>query len=165
VFRFKFWQVVAFFASFLLTSIAHAETQKTRFGNLVADEFEPLKFQGLTVRTIVDPNNFLTFEGIYQFPGYDLVLVQNVGGSACPALFHIVKVTKRTALATREFGTCTDLIEVKRAGNSLLVTMRGFVGPFANKAQIAAAYKEKVGYLYSGGKLSKIRLDAAQSRK
>jgi hypothetical protein len=79
------------------------------------------------------------------------VLVTDNGGTACPALYYFVTVTKSGAKATRAFGTCSDLIKVKRTGDSISVSMPGYRGPFESKRSQNRAARENHVFIYHAG--------------
>ena len=130
-----------------------AETYATRYGSLQTDDMNLLFFRGKPVRPRIEGINFLTFERKFEFPGYDLVLIQDVGGTACPAQFYIVKVSGHGAVGTRSFGSCSDIYQVNRAGNGLEIRMGGFMGPSATTIAHKRAARQKFSYRYAAGRI------------
>ena len=130
-----------------------AVTYDTRYGSFQTDDMNLLFFRGKPVRPRIEGNNFLTFQRKFEFPGYDLVLIQDVGGTACPAQFYVVKVSGRGAFGTKPFGTCSDIYKVNRAGSGLEIRMGGFIGPSASTIAHKRAARQKFSYRYSGGRI------------
>ena len=137
---------------------SNAADLETRYGRLTTDDQNLLIFRDVPVRPRVEGNNFLTFENKFEFPGYDLVLVQDVGGTACPAQYYVVKLSRDGAVATASFGTCTVLIAVKRTAKGIIVQMPGFFGPYEGRAAHARAAKQLFIYTYGSGKIIEQRL-------
>ena len=81
----------------------------------------------------------------------DVVLVQETGGTTCPALYYFVYVSASGAGATPAFGTCNALTRVIRKGARLLVTMAGFPGPFERTPARARAAGETHVFTYRAG--------------
>lgn len=48
----------------------------------------------------------------FEQEGQDIVLLQDSGGTACPALYRFATLTPQGITVTREFGTCSDLATV-----------------------------------------------------
>jgi hypothetical protein len=87
----------------------------------------------------------------YQIGSSDIVLVTDNGGTSCPALYYFVTVTKSGAKATPSFGSCSDLIKIKRMGDSVSVSMPGYAGPLeSNRAQTRAS-RERHVFIYRAG--------------
>lgn len=130
---------------------AWAEDLQTRYGILTIDDSNLLFFQGRPVSPRVEGNSFLSFEKRFEFPNYDLVLVQDTGGTACPAEYYVIKVSKLGATPSRSFGTCSDLIQVSRTAQGVTVSMPGFVGPFEPRRTREQAAKKRYLYKYNSG--------------
>lgn len=133
---------------------AHAAEYPTRFGNLVVDEDNLLHFKGQAVEAKVQGNNSLSVEATYQFPGYDLVLVQDNGGTGCPAEYYVVKVTRAGAVATEAFGTCSDLARPVKTKTGLTVSMPGFASQVQGEAAERRAARERHTFTYAAGQIS-----------
>ncbi len=122
---------------------------------LVADkkkgEDKILLFKGQPLVPTIEGNNSLDLGTVMSIGATDVVLVTNNGGSGCPAVFYFVSVTRSGAKATPEFGTCSDLATVKRKGNSISVTMPGFLGPFEPKSAQRRVAKERHVFIYRAG--------------
>lgn len=101
-------------------------------------------------------NQALAIVAGYQIGDADVVLLQNTGGAGCPALLRFVTVAAGQTHTTREFGTCSDLARIAPGadGESLIVTMRGFAGPFEDEAVQARAAASTASFVYRNGELS-----------
>jgi hypothetical protein len=122
----------------------------TRFGALTVNA-GVLLFKGTPVQPTIEANNSLDLSEPYQMGASDAVLVTDIGGTACPALYYFVTVTKSGAKVTPSFGTCSDLIKVKRNGDSISISMPAYQGPFESKrAQLRAARKRHL-FIYRAG--------------
>lgn len=96
----------------------------------------------------------LSILGNYQLGASDILLIQDNGGSACPALFYFVAISASGVTATPAFGICSDLVKVKQKGDVVSVIMPGYQGPFSSKADHVKAAKQKHVFLYKGGLLT-----------
>jgi hypothetical protein len=79
----------------------------------------------------------------------DFVLVQNTGGTACPALFHIVSLNPQKHTGTAEFGTCSDYFSLGSLSNDGL-TM--YVADFNGNKPKRVTYRLSQGKLTENGK-------------
>lgn len=83
----------------------------------------------------VQGNNALRVVAHFEEEGpQDIALLENTGGSACPALYRFATITPQGITVTPEFGTCSDIAAVslgkaQGATPEPHVTMTGFVGP------------------------------------
>ena len=78
----------------------------------------------------VQGNAALQIVAHFELEGQDIVLLQDTGGTACPALYRFATLTPQGIAVTREFGTCSDLAavtleEVPKGAQEPLVTMAG----------------------------------------
>jgi len=126
-------------------------TITTRFGALTVSDAGVLMFKGSPVQPKIEANNSLDLSEPNQIGTSDVVLVTDNGGTACPALYYFVTVTKSGAKATPAFGTCSDLIKVKRTGASISVSMPGYRGPFESKRSQSRAARENHVFIYHAG--------------
>jgi len=140
----------------LLLACAGAQAQETatiqtRFGALMVNDAGVLLFKGAPFQPAIEANNSLDLSEPYQIGSSDIVLVTDNGVTSCPALYYFVTVTKSGATATPSFGSCSDLIKVKRMGDSVSVSMPGYAGPSeSNRAQTRAA-RERHVFTYRSG--------------
>ena len=78
----------------------------------------------------VQGNAALQIVAHFELEGQDIVLLQDTGGTACPALYRFATLTPQGIAVTREFGTCSALAavtleEVPKGAQEPLVTMAG----------------------------------------
>lgn len=149
---------LALFVLIAASGPAMAADLQTRYGILTIDDANLLFFQGRPVSPRVEGNSFLSFEKRFEFPNTDLVLVQDTGGTACPAQYYVINVSNRGARASRPFGTCSDLIYVSRTAEGLTVSMPGFMGPFEPRRSGQQAARKRYIYTYTKGAVVEKRL-------
>lgn len=103
----------------------HADELISRFGVLSTNLQQTLLLNGKPVNPKISGNNSLTFLAIFRNLGgnlgqdSDVVLIQNNGGTACPALYHVATITSSGIKVTPEFGTCSDLIDYAKNKDTL----------------------------------------------
>ncbi|MBY0410069.1 MAG: hypothetical protein K2Q97_08050 [Burkholderiaceae bacterium] len=78
----------------------------------------------------VQGNAALHIVAHFELEGQDTVLLQDTGGTACPALYRFATLTRQGIAVTPEFGTCSDLAavtlkETTTGAQEPLVTMVG----------------------------------------
>lgn len=123
----------------------------TRFGELSVRRDEVLRFNEQPLEPLLKGNDGLYVGNPFGIGESDVVLVTNVGGTACPRLYWFVSVTRSGARATPSFGTCSVALTVTRAGDTIRVSMRGYRGPFEPEAeQRKAAAKTHVFVFHDG---------------
>jgi hypothetical protein len=125
------------------SGMAAAEDMTTRFGQLSINDKRMLLFKGHPLDPGIQGNNSLNFVKKFSMGGTDVILLEDDGGSACTELYYLVSVTAEGARPTPEFGSCGELLNVAQQGDAILVTTRGYMGPFEPKAARAKAAKEK----------------------
>lgn len=109
----------------MLAVQAYADDLVTRFGVLSTNARQMLFFNGKPVLPTIEGNNSLTFIAVFRSidPDFkrdsDVVLIQNNGGTACPALYHVAIIMSSGIKVTPEFGTCSDLIDFAKNGKEL----------------------------------------------
>jgi hypothetical protein len=130
-------------------SIVIAEEIETRFGNLATNDHNFLLFEGKLVKPEIQGNNSLSFLKVFKIGNADVVLVQNNGGTGCPALFHLVIVSSVGIQQSPEFGSCSDLVEYKQTGSVLSLSMPKMRGKGKTK------YIFENGVLKENGKIVK----------
>ncbi|HSS21702.1 MAG TPA: hypothetical protein VLL54_16635 [Pyrinomonadaceae bacterium] len=143
-------------ATLVLLACAGASAQDTastttRFGDLTVSEDGVLLFKGGKVQPTVEANNNLDIGEPFQIGNADVVLVTDYGGTACPATYYFVTVTNAGAKVTPGFGSCSDLIKVKRTGNTISVSMPGYRGPTMPRRSQNQAAREKHVFIYRAG--------------
>lgn len=155
--------IILFFALFFTTVTVLAEDIPTRFGLLKIDDENRLLFKKRPLNPKIQGNNSLSAVGTYQVKNNDVVLIQDNGGTGCPAQFYFLTVSIAGVKASSAFGNCSDLIEIGSAFDSVSVTMAGFILPFDFEAtaeqRIVSKEKHlfvlKAGVLTDNGKLIK----------
>jgi len=133
------------------TLAQETNTTTTRFGALTVSEAGMLLFKGKPVKPTIEANNSLDLSAPYQIGASDVVLVTDNGGTGCPATYYFVTVTKSGAKVTPAFGTCSDLIKLKRTGDSISVSLPGFQGPFESMRARSRAARERHVFIYRAG--------------
>jgi hypothetical protein len=123
----------------------------TRFGPLTIGKDRELLFRGRPFVPSIVGNNGLDLGQPFHVGTADVVLVSDNGGTACPYLYHFVTVTRSGAKATRAFGTCNAVTRVKPNGNSILVTMRGYRGPFEPESERRRAFGQVHVFVFREG--------------
>ena len=84
---------------------------------------------------MVQGNSRLDLVAHYELDGQDVVLLQDTGGTGCPALFRFATLSPQGIAVTPEFGSCSDIasanLEKGPDGTPTpTVVMSGFLGPF-----------------------------------
>jgi hypothetical protein len=126
-------------------------TITTRFGALTVSDAGVLLFKGTAVQPTIEADNSLDLSEPDQIGTSDVVLVTDNGGTSCPALYYFVTVTKSGAKVTSSFGTCSDLIKIRRTGDTISVSMPGYQGPFESKRAQLRAARERHVFIYRAG--------------
>lgn len=133
-----------------VSTAAIAEGISTRFGALnIGGEFHNvLSFKG---RRLIRGMNALSLVDRYRMGKTDVALLQETGGTGCPALYYFVSVSASGARATHVFGTCSELKKVTRKGRTIRVTMPGFLGPLEPQAAKEKAFRETHVFTFRDG--------------
>lgn len=130
---------------------------KTRFGMVnVREEDKRLLFKGKPVVPAIEGNSSLSIVANYEIGTNDVLLLQNTGGTACPALFHFITINAAGVRTTPEFGTCSDIIypTMNTETATLTVAMVGFMGPFEPEAEKRKAYMTKTVFRFANGRVT-----------
>jgi len=98
---------------------------ETRYGHLTTNEHAQLILNGRLVKPAIQANSSLSIKESYRIGEDHVVLIENIGGSACPALFNFVSIRANGAQSYPTFGTCSDIYQAERSGDSVVVTMQG----------------------------------------
>jgi hypothetical protein len=133
------------------SGMAAAEEMSTRFGQLSIKDERMLLFKGHPLNPEIQGNNSLNFVKKLSMGATDVILLEDVGGTACPELYYLISVTADGARPTPEFGSCGELLNVIQQGDTILITTRGYMGPFEPKAARAKAAKEKHVFTFRAG--------------
>lgn len=126
----------------------------TPFGALSVNDDNLLMLNGKAVNPRVEGNNSLSFVAQVALRNRRAVLVQDNGGTACPATYRWVIVSDGAYALSPPFGSCSDLVNVSVDSNVLVVTMPGFVGPFEPAAAQKSAARKRMTYRYNGQTLT-----------
>jgi|ERR1700728_52692 len=121
---------------------------KTRFGTLTLDDQNELTFNARPLEPPIKVNSSMDLGTPFHIGPADVVLVIDYGGTACPAQYYFVTISKLGAKGTASFGTCNDDRTVQRSGDSILVTMHGYRGPFEPDAERRKAARETHVFVY-----------------
>lgn len=130
---------------------------KTRFGLVsVREDDMRLLFKGKPVTPAIEGNSSLSIVAHYEIGTSDVLLLQNTGGTACPALFHFITVSAAGVRVTPEFGTCSDIIyPTFNEKTGVTVAIVGFSGSSEPAAQQKKAAMTKTIYrLQPNGQLT-----------
>ena len=115
-----------------------------------------LLFKGKPVSPAIEGNNGLNIVAYYEMAQSDVLLLQDTGGTACPALFRFISVSATGLRATPEFGTCSDIIYPTMDAKTATVTIaaNGFRGPFEPEAEKQKAYMTKTVFRFANGRVT-----------
>lgn len=131
------------------SQVSYGERLKTRYGVLSVNADGSLRLNNKKFLPHIQANSSLSFVGHYEMGKTDFVLVQNTGGTACPALFHIVSLNPQKHTGTAEFGTCSDYFSLGSLSNDGL-TM--YVADFNGNKPKRVTYRLSQGKLTENGK-------------
>ena len=135
----------------------YEKTLKTRHGMVsVHEEDNTLLFKGKPVKPAIEGNGALSIVAHYEMGHTDVLLLQNTGGTACPAQFRFINIGSGSLRASPEFGTCSDIIyPTFDPKTGATVAMVGFSGPFEPAAAQRKAAMTKTVYRWNAqGQLS-----------
>ena len=130
---------------------------KTRFGVVsVREDDKRLMFKGKPVLPAIEGNNGLSIVANYEMGPSDVLLLQDIGGTACPALFRFITVSAAGVRVTPEFGTCSDIIYPTMDAKTATITIaaNGFRGPFESQAEKQKAYMTKTVFRFANGRVT-----------
>jgi hypothetical protein len=130
---------------------------KTRFGTLALDDQNELTFNSRPLEPPIRVNSSMDLGEPFHIGATDVVLVIDYGGTACPVQYYFVTANKSGAKATPAFGTCEEEISIQHSGDSILVTMHGYRGPFEPEAERRKAARETHVFVYRDGVVTERR--------
>ena len=139
-------------------------TAETPFGKLSANGDNVLLLDGKPVNPRIEGNNSLSFVAQVALKNRRAVLVEDNGGSACPATYRWVILSEGSYTISPEFGSCSDLAKVSTTAGNLVVTMPGFVGDTASPAEQKRAAGSRMSYLYDGKTVTEKTAAAEQAQ-
>jgi hypothetical protein len=145
--------LIAALAAVFITGAASAETIPTRYGTLSAEMGGTLLLNGRPVATRLEVNNGVSLVRKFALPDADVVVIENAGGTGCPAQYWVVTVSRQGAVAPHEFGTCSDLAVVSQEGAAVVLTMPGFLA-HTNSAAIERAARQKHVFRVQGASVT-----------
>ena len=105
----------------------------------------------------IHANSSLEIGRVFHLGGGDVVLVKDTGGTACPFLYYLVTIRGAKAEATPEFGSCTEVVSASQKGESIVLTMHGYRGPFEPEEERRRAARELRTFVFADGKVSEIK--------
>ncbi|RYH55850.1 MAG: hypothetical protein EON54_12490 [Alcaligenaceae bacterium] len=94
----------------LVMSFPAMADMATRYGKLTVNDALALQLNGKVVAPIVEGNSGLQFLSLYQIGDADVVVLQSVGGTACPIQLRLVTVRASGLRVSPEFGSCSELV-------------------------------------------------------
>ena len=144
--------LIGLMTSIFISSI-YAQDIPTRFGKLTINDENILLYKNKSFNPEIQGNSSLSHLGTYALGTKDIVLIQDNGGTGCPALLYLITLSESKVKASQPFGTCSDLIKVKATDKNVLVTMTGFQGPFESEKAQEKAAREKHLYSFNGEKI------------
>jgi hypothetical protein len=127
----------------------HQQAMDTRRGPVAIGDDGTLRWRGRPVLPAVQANNSLSLVARHEVGRADVLLLQNHGGSACPALYRFITVSPSGITASPEFGTCSDLIYPTSNERGVTVAMPAFAGPGQR-----AAPRRRVVYRFENGRVT-----------
>lgn len=136
--------------------LGYEKTLKTRYGVVsVREDDNLLLFKGRPVAPAIGGNNSLSIVAHYDMGQSDVLLLQNTGGTACPALFRLITVNAAGLRSTPEFGSCSEIIYPTWDSKTGIVTvaMNGFMGSANSEAEKNKAYMTKTVFRFASGQL------------
>ena len=126
----------------------------TRFGHFTVAENRMLLFKGRPLDPPLKGNSGIDVGEPMRIGETDVVLVTDIGGTACPYTYYFVTASKSGAKATARFGTCNEATDVHSTRDSISVIMHGFLGPFEPEAQRRKAFREIHVFVFHDGVVS-----------
>ena len=139
-----------------MNTLAEIESKNTRFGTFEIKEnpdtgAETAYFNKKMINPLIEGNNSLSLVGKYQIGGSDILLVQDNGGTGCPAELYFINITQtKVPVVSPRFGSCSDLIDVVANKDKIIVKMPVFLGIPEDPAMVKKLANKKVTYEYDG---------------
>ena len=115
------------------SAFAGDEDIPNRFASLKIKDGE-LLYKNHPMTPALHGNDSLTAVGTYQIANSDVILLQDNGGSGCPAMFYFITVSSTGIKAVGEFGTCSPVVQVKKTSDTIIVNMSEFMGDMERDA-------------------------------
>lgn len=148
-----------FFRDQLVTEAAPvaAELESGNFFQRIWRRIMQFIFSEKPAQVAIEGNNRLRLVASFENKAEDIIVLQNSGGNACPALFRFATISEKGIHVSPEFGTCSDIFVARPSKNddqAITLTMTGFDGQFEPTAQ-QQSHLTKVVYHYAKNSLTK----------
>ena len=131
------------------------KSKLTRFGRVsIRESDNRVMFRGAAVLPALVDANPLTIVANYEIGANDVLLLQETGGQACPALFWFVTLTTKGVHTTKPFGSCSDVIYPRFKGTQITVSMPGSAGPFQSSREKEQARRTRLDFVFADGKVT-----------
>lgn len=109
----------------------------------------------------VQGNSALHIVAHFELEGQDIVLLQDTGGTACPALYRFATLSPQGIGVTPEFGTCTNIATIAideghGGSHEPIVTMNGSRGPFEPEEEQRRAHMQLHRFVLRQGQVHEI---------
>lgn len=105
------------------TAAAAEPPGQTRFGQLSVEYGGPLQLGDQPVKPEIRGNESLDILAVFRVGKVDVALLQDNGGSGCPAQFMFVTIDKKNVMAGPEFGTCATVVHFRQSRQAIVVSM------------------------------------------
>lgn len=114
--------------------------------------------------TPIQGNFSLNVAAHFAMEDRDIVLLQNTGGTACPALYRFATLTADGIAVTPEFGSCSDIAAItlqKRTGHlpEPLLSVVASQGSFSTQEEQQQLLQQPSRYRLRDGQIQKIGSD------
>ena len=100
----------------------------TRFGKVAVTDLGDEKVITINGQRISHQpqHSYLSLDRKLTLGDKDVILIEGVDGTACPAQYYFLAVGKQFSRITDSFGTCSDLIKVQKTNNKITVSMPSY---------------------------------------
>ena len=105
------------------TAAAAGADGKTRFGQLSVAYGGPLLLDDKPIAPEIRGNESIDILDVFHIGAKDVVLLQDNGGSGCPAQMMFATIDRTGVVTSAEFGTCATVMRVRRSKDSIVLTM------------------------------------------
>lgn len=151
--------ITATLSLFVLTmwSVASPAQSTANATGLTVNRKGELLFHNHPLQPPIRANSSLDIGRVFHLNDSEVVLVKDIGGTACPYLYYLVTIKDAKAEATPEFGSCNEVVSASQKDNSIVLTMHGYRGPFEPEADRRKAARELRTFVFADGKVSEIK--------
>ena len=101
----------------------------------------------------------------FEMADRDVLLIESLHGSGCPATYYFVSVSAAGASATPSFGTCSDEAKVSREGEQVIVSLAGFAGPSEPQAVREQAAARSHRFVFQAGTVKEVEAPATPTAR